>query len=386
MPEPGTLLGGLTSERFLAEYWQKRPLLVRGAMAAELPRVSPEELAGLACEDHVESRLIERPADGRAPSLRHGPFKPEDFSSLPATHWTLLVQQADRLLDPFADFLGRFDFVPNWRVDDVMISYAATGGGVGPHIDNYDVFLVQGAGRRRWRIGLNPVAEESAAPDDPLRTLTDFRADAEWILEPGDMLYLPPRLAHEGEAIEPCMTYSVGFRAPSYREIVFGMLGSVPAYPEPEPRYTDPDLQTQAHPGEITPSALKQVAEILRRTLLDPERTAETFGRLMTDPGDDEPERLERCDGIFEQLEGGLGLRRSSPRHFAFVERRDGGRTLFVGGSVYHLSTDLAEAVPILTGSARITFDTIRPFLSKARFRDVFDELVTRGFLLPEED
>ncbi len=386
MPDPGALLGGLTAERFLAEYWQKRPLLVRGAMASDLPGVSPEELAGLACEDHVECRLIERPDDGRAPSLRHGPFAAEDFAALPATHWTLLVQQADRYLDPFADLLGRFDFVPNWRVDDVMISYAATGGGVGPHIDSYDVFLVQGAGRRRWRIGLDPVARESAAPDDPLRTLTDFRADTEWILEPGDMLYLPPRLPHEGEAIEPCTTYSIGFRAPSYREIVFGMLGSVPAYPEPEPRYADPDLELQTHPGQITPRALEQVGEILRQTLLNPERMAETFGRLMTDPGDDEPERLEPREGIFEHLERGLGLRRSSPRHFAFVERGDGGRTLFVGGAVYHLPTDLADAVPILTGSARIAIDTIRPFLGKARFRDVFDELVTRGFLLPEED
>ncbi len=386
MPEPGTLLGGLTSERFLAEYWQKRPLLVRSAMAAELPGVSPEELAGLACEDDVESRLIERPADGRSPSLRHGPFTPQDFASLPATHWTLLIQQADRFLDPFADLLGRFDFVPNWRVDDVMISYAAAGGGVGPHIDNYDVFLVQGSGRRRWRIGLDPVGRESAAPDDPLRTLTDFRADTEWILEPGDMLYLPPRLAHEGEALEPCTTYSIGFRAPSYREIVFGMLGSVPAYPEPEPRYADPDLELPSHAGEITPQALKRIAEILQETLLDPARMAETFGRLMTDPGDDEPERLEPRDAIFEQLEAGLGLRRSSPRHFAFVERRDGGRTLFVGGSVYHLPVELSEAVPVLTESAPIVIDSIRPFLNKARFRDVFDELVTRGFLVPEGD
>ena len=199
MTTPATLLGQLDTRSFLELHWQKRPLLVRGALPGIDPGLNAEELAGLACEDGVDSRLVlER--DGRHPwDVRFGPFSRQDFASLPATHWTLLVQEVDRLLPGVAALLEHFRFVPNWRIDDVMVSYAAPGGSVGPHVDNYDVFLIQAAGHRKWSLGAGPLPDPAPClPDLGLEILESFEPAASWELEPGDMLYLPPRLAHHG--------------------------------------------------------------------------------------------------------------------------------------------------------------------------------------------
>jgi len=195
------LLGGLTPERFLAEYWQKRPLLVRQAIPGFKSPLSADELAGLACEPEVESRLILEKGGSRPWQLEHGPFEEERFATLPESHWTLLVQRVNHWVPAVADLLDHFAFLPSWRLDDIMISYAADQGSVGPHTDQYDVFLLQGAGRRRWQIDAS-VTDESPLLDHPdLRILAQFHATDEWVLEPGDLLYLPPGLAHYGVAL-----------------------------------------------------------------------------------------------------------------------------------------------------------------------------------------
>ena len=209
---------GISRETFLREYWQQRPLLMRQALPpASLP-LEADELAGLACEEAFESRLIiERgPQDWE---LRHGPFTADDFATLPEAQWTLLVQDVDKYLPGAARLLEAFDFVPSWRIDDIMVSYASDRGGVGPHSDAYDVFLMQGPGRRRWRLSFHDYDDDDLIPGLEQRILSHFETDQEWVLEAGDVLYLPPGIAHWGVAEGPCMTYSLGFRAPSQQEL-----------------------------------------------------------------------------------------------------------------------------------------------------------------------
>jgi 50S ribosomal protein L16 3-hydroxylase len=203
MSIPETLLGDLTPEAFLRDYWQKKPLLIRGALPDFVTPVAPDELAGLACEDDVTARLILEQGGDYPWQMRFGPFDEDDFAALPETHWTLLVQEVDRLVPEVADLLDAFRFLPNWRIDDVQISYAPPHGNAGAHLDNYDVFLLQGMGRRRWQISSTPIPEDEEVyvEDVDVRILQDFEPDEEWIVEPGDLLYLPPRLRRIGTAL-----------------------------------------------------------------------------------------------------------------------------------------------------------------------------------------
>lgn len=203
---PLQLLGGLTAREFLRDYWQRNPLLIRQAIPDFETPLSPDELAGLALEEEVESRII-APGEQGPWQLRQGPFKEEDFSTLPEREWTLLVQAVDQFVPEVAELVEPFKFLPSWRIDDVMISYAAPGGGVGPHYDNYDVFLLQGYGRRRWKIGQRCTSESPLQDNPDIKILAEFEQTDEWVLEPGDMLYLPPQLAHDGIAEDECMTF-----------------------------------------------------------------------------------------------------------------------------------------------------------------------------------
>lgn len=278
------LLGGLTAQAFLDSYWQRRPLLVRAAMPDFRSPLQPDELAGLACEDDVEARLIlER--GGRVPwEVRHGPFTEADFAALPASHWTLLVQDVEKHLPALAPLLDAFSFVPRWRIDDLMISYAAPEGSVGPHLDQYDVFLLQAHGRRRWQVQFPPPSSEALLAGVELRILREFNPSEEWILEPGDMLYLPPGVPHHGVALEPCMTYSIGFRAPSRTEL----LGELVDYLHErgaDPRYADPGLTATDRPGELSPAVAEALRNFLRGALeLPPDEWAGLLGRALTQP------------------------------------------------------------------------------------------------------
>jgi len=209
------LLGGLSAKKFLSQFWQKKPLLVRDAISDFKGVVQAPELFALSLRDDIESRLVSRRRG--AWQMQQGPFSRTQFARLPKSGWTLLVQGLNLELPEADALLRRFRFLPYARLDDVMVSYAVRGGGVGPHFDSYDVFLLQGPGRRRWSVGKE--REPELDPKAPLRILRNFRPEKEWLLEPGDMLYLPPGWAHDGVALEPCFTYSIGFRAPSHREV-----------------------------------------------------------------------------------------------------------------------------------------------------------------------
>ncbi len=266
------------AKAFLRDHWQKKPLLIRDPWSAWHNPLSPDELAGLACEDDVESRLIAQSQDQW--ELEHGPLPETRFAELGRAPWTLLVQAVDSHVPEVAALRTAFSFIPDWRIDDVMVSYASDGGGVGPHFDQYDVFLIQGLGQRRWQIG--GLCDETTAlsPHDDLRLLADFEPTDEWVLEPGDMLYVPPRFAHNGVAVgENCMTYSIGFRAPSRAELIAHFCDHVLDSLDDDDRYTDPDLTLQDDPGIVSEEAIDRLHAMVREKMDDRQEFARWFRR-----------------------------------------------------------------------------------------------------------
>ncbi len=259
MNKPLALLNNLTPSQFLAEYWQKKPLLIKKHLPDFNGLLSPNELAGLACEDDVLARIISH-KKGKW-TLKNGPFDDADFTKLPIgtskkSDWTLLVQNVNHHLPEAADLLALFNFIPHARLDDLMVSYAPKGSGIGAHVDSYDVFLLQGAGKRNWKISAQK--DLSLVENTPLKILQNFKAEQEWTLEAGDMLYLPPQIAHWGVSeSDDCMTYSIGFRAPKTQELAHEFLNYlqdnlVQDNFDAEGLYTDADLALQKHPAEIS--------------------------------------------------------------------------------------------------------------------------------------
>lgn len=279
-----TLLGGLTPREFLKRHWQKRPLLIRGAWPGFKPPLSAEELAGLACAQGVESRLVLQTRKAPGWQLRQGPFQHRDFTRLPRSRWTLLVQDVDKHVPGAASLLDAFGFIPRWRIDDLMVSYAANGGSVGPHVDAYDVFLLQAEGMRRWDITTQPQSEHTA-PGLELKQVKSFAAEESWLLMPGDMLYLPPGVAHHGIAFGECMTYSIGFRVPSRSEMLADYTGALMQDGGGSLRYEDPGLTPTQHPGELTPGARARARQLLRSRLKPSDASLDIwFGCYMTEP------------------------------------------------------------------------------------------------------
>jgi len=255
------LLGGLPVARFLRRFWQKEALLVRGAVAGFRDPFTTAELFALARRDDVESRVVVRA--GARWSLEHGPFRRADFAALPARNWTLLVQGVNLVSAQGDALLRRFAFIPYARLDDLMVSYAAPGGGVGPHVDSYDVFLLQGMGRRRWRYGLQE--DVTLRPRLPLKILERFAPKRADVLAAGDMLYLPPQYAHDGVAIDPCLTYSIGFRAAGAEELAGAFLDFLHDELEIPGRYADPDLGPIREPAEIDAAMRRRCERMLKR-------------------------------------------------------------------------------------------------------------------------
>ena len=234
----------------------------------------------LSRRDDCESRLIVR--NGRSWKVEHGPFPSSRFRRLPSRDWTLLVQGVDLLLHEARQLLSSFSFIPYSRLDDLMVSYAPDGGGVGPHFDSYDVFLLQGPGRRRWQVSRQ--RDLALKEDSPLKILKSFRPEGEAVLEPGDMLYLPPQFAHDGQAIGDCYTYSIGFRAPSHRELVSEFLMFLEEKLQLPGRYADPELVVQNQPAEISSAMIRKVGRMLREIRWTSQDTAEFLGKYLTEP------------------------------------------------------------------------------------------------------
>jgi 50S ribosomal protein L16 3-hydroxylase len=277
------LLGGISPQTFMRRHWQKKPLLIRQAVPGGLALLGRATLFELAARDDVESRLIVR--DGSTWSMRHGPLQRSAIPSLKRSGWTLLVQGLDLHVATAHALLQRFRFVPDARLDDLMLSYASDGGGVGPHVDSYDVFLLQAQGRRRWRIGR--AQDKTLVPDVPLKILARFEPEQEWLLEPGDMLYLPPGWAHDGVAEGECLTASIGFRAPGRdqigRELLQRLLDDAEAVTQ-EVLFRDPKQAATAEPGRIPPELRAFALDAMTRVLADERGLDCTLGEVLSEP------------------------------------------------------------------------------------------------------
>ncbi|MDX2423395.1 MAG: cupin domain-containing protein [Amphritea sp.] len=336
--------GDISIEEFLRDYWQKKPLLVRNAFPDFDAPVGADELAGLSLEDDVESRLVIQSPDNNDWEIKHGPFDDETFAALPESHWTLLVQAVDHWVPEASEIIEQFRFIPNWRYDDLMVSFASQGGGVGPHYDNYDVFLIQTQGQRRWEVGGFFDQNSPRRANTPVMIMTDWDPEYNWVLEPGDMLYIPPQVGHNGIGeSDDCMTYSVGFRAPSHAEIMRNFTDFIGETLTSESRYTDPDLSLQDNPGEIRPEALDKIRAIFTDYLQDDARLGEWLGKFVTDPKypelDQSPEQPVTIDEIRDALKtGDLCFIRNEGSRFSYSVINDDQVQLYADGNCFKVS------------------------------------------------
>ena len=332
---------GMPPAEFLRDYWQKKPLLVRNAFHGLGTPIEPEDLAGLACEEGTLSRLVAHDRDEDRWLVRHGPFDEALFPQLGDHDWTLLVQDVDKWDADVAALLPAFGFLPRWRIDDVMVSFAATGGSVGAHVDQYDVFLLQAQGRRRWQIDAGEKPPLDFRDDVELKLLRDFTPSHDWVLEPGDMLYLPPGVPHHGVAVEPCLTFSIGMRAPSAAELLGDFVDTLAAEADEALRYRDPDLVPPVDANEIDAASMARVVEALNLLRMnDPDRLGDWFGRFITlyrsagvaAPPDSAPSRIE----VEWDLDRGARLLRHPWSRMAWRRAGKGGR-LFASGQSFEL-------------------------------------------------
>lgn len=387
--KPFDLLGGRTPEQFLREYWQKKPLLIRNALPGIEGLLEPDEVAGLALEEDIESRIIvERsPVDWE---LRHGPFTEKTFKNLPKTHWTLLIQALDQYVPAVSDLLSPFEFIPSWRIDDVMVSYAPEGGSVGPHYDYYDVFLIQTHGQRRWQLGQMCDDGTPLLPNLPIRILNDFQPEQEWVLNPGDMLYLPPGLAHYGVALGECMTMSVGFRAPSEQDILLDYVHSQLQSVQQDKRYTDPDLVPQANPGWVGPDAIERMADIMRRAVSDPDRISRWMGSYLTQTKyEREPEPPESDysdDDVAELLMANQSIRREESTRMLYTGDIHRPEHFFINGAEVGIPPLTHSLVLYLCKQRFYRPATLEMFCRTPECLSFVTQLLNQGILYFEDD
>ena len=340
VPDLKALLGGMSPTRFFREYWHKKPLLIRNAVP-NLDRVlDGDGLKALACREEAEGRLVRHVRDNWR--VQHGPFTAAELATLPKQDWSLLVSGVN-LLNPVGDaLLNAFNFAPYARLDDLMVSFAPPGGGVGPHFDAYDVFLIQGLGRRRWEISAQDDLE--LIDDCPLRILKRFRVDQSWELEPGDMLYLPPQYAHNGVALTDCMTWSIGFRTPTTQEMATQFLVYLQDQICLDGVYADPDLTYSRHPGRIPDamaSGLKDMIGKIRWTDADMD---DFIGRYLSEPKAHvffDPPGRPASAAVFHRRLQAKGI------------RLDARSLMLYRGKVFYVNGERVEAEPGLAPQLR---------------------------------
>ncbi len=383
-------LGEYSVETFLKEYWQKRPLLIRNAFPDLESPVAADELAGLACETEIESRIVLEEEDGAPWQLRNGPFDENHFQSLPESHWTLLVQGLDYWVPQVADLLEAFRFIPNWRLDDIMASYAPVGGSVGPHFDQYDVFLLQTEGQRRWKLG--PVCDQDSPRVDrtPLHILSEFETLEEYVLNPGDMLYLPPGVSHWGIAENDCITLSIGFRTPNEAEILTGfsdfLVGQLPL----ENHLSDPDPRVLDNPGRIDQPVIDELIRIVTANTGRRDLLAAWFGQAMTEPKHsgivEAPDEPHSVKNVRQKVAVGRDLSWNEGSRFAFHDVNSEERYLFVDGERYVLRHEARELAKLLCAGRRIPADELNSWMEEDALAELVTHLFNQGSLYDPEE
>lgn len=378
---------GMPVRRFLREHWQKKPLLVRGAIPSLVDPLTPDELAGLSCEDGVESRIVRERGGAQPWEVTFGPHPEERFGELPERGWTLLVQELNRHVPEAALLLEHFAFLPNVRVDDVMVSYAAPRGSVGPHLDSYDVFLVQGMGKRRWRYGTRPSKDRRFREGLDLRILERFVFDEDEVLGPGDMLYLPPGFAHHGVAVTPCLTYSIGFRAPGFGEMWQSFATHLASRPEGRGAelLTDPPLSPADNPGAVPPSLLAEVRRAIRAMDSSDETLDRWFISFATrlSPGHalTPPKKKLTAAALLERLARGDTVARSEEGRWAFLPTSRGALRLYVAGEEHEVDPLAAPLARALCAARRFEGRELAALTTSTSARALFVRLVDLGGL-----
>ncbi|MBF6056949.1 MULTISPECIES: cupin domain-containing protein [Thiomicrorhabdus] len=375
---------------FLNDYWQKKPLLLRNALPEFETPVSPEELAGLSLEEEIESRIVIQHGKENY-ELKRGPFSEEDYASLPEQNWTLLVQGCDRLLPEVADILNDFDFLPRWRIDDIMISYAATGGNVGPHFDHYDVFLLQASGQRRWYITSQDCHEDNYIQGVDLRLMQTFKVEEEFVLNPGDILYLPPKVGHHGVALDDqCMTFSVGYRSYRGQELWDSLgdhLSEMSLFKE---LYYDPQMPTSLNPGEVTKEAALQAKKLLLEKLEDETLLQTWFARFATQLDQSAAQQLPEplteeetpaLQEFIDALYGEHGLIKDAVCRFAFTEI-DGKTQLYINGSIWKDFDAPGEFIQRLANNSFLDQEALSSYLAEQSVQELLFDLWKAQYLI----
>lgn len=357
--EPLQLLGGLSPQTFMQRHWQKKPLVIRQAIPGFNPPLNRADLFDLAADEEVQSRLIvQSSAGGKQPwRFKHGPFNRKALPALKQPGWTLLVQGVDLLDERVHSLMNQFRFVPDARLDDVMVSYATDGGGVGPHFDSYDVFLLQAHGQRRWRIGRQK--DLSLQPDMPLKILAHFEPEMEFVLNAGDMLYLPPRYAHDGVAVGECITYSIGFRAPSRSELAGELLQRLAedaADAVGDGLYADPKQSALAQSGEIPGTLVEFARKALDDALRDPLALQRVLGEYLTEPKG----HVSFDGGQADAVTGGLVLDRRTRMAYD-------AKHVFINGESFVASGRDAQLIRLLADERVLNAASVKRLSAPAR-------------------
>jgi 50S ribosomal protein L16 3-hydroxylase len=384
-------LNNFDQKDFLENYWQKKPMVIRNAFE-DVAWIEPDELAGLACEAEVESRIILQQDDDW--KVEHGPFPEKRFSTLPKTHWTLLVQGVDQWLPDVAGILKSFGFLPAWRLDDIMVSYAPVGGTVSQHYDFFDVFLIQGEGSRTWQIGDICGSHSDYIPDIPVRILKDFQAKMEVTLQSGDILYIPAKYSHYGVSVEDSVTYSVGFRAPSIRDVVDGVSTAALEHLLEDERFEDSLLSLGAERAEISVDAINHVKAMLLKAMSDESLIRSWLGQYVTERKYPEHEIVSgEVDNYLERLQEGESLIKDPSARFAYfirdhVKKADvvtdeGKAILFADGEEYLSSVALAKYI---SNQYELDSDILMKLLSSEQDKKVVESLILTGALVFEDD
>ena len=338
--------GSPTPSEFLRDYWQTKPLLIRQAFPGFTPELDADEIAGMACDEQAESRLVTGSFPEHDWELRYGPFTETDFASLPAANWTLLVQDVEKHYPPVHSLFDEFCFLPSWRIDDLMVSVAGPGGSVGPHADQYDAFLLQVEGTKRWQFTVT--FDPTLVQDCELNVLQSFAPEQEWVLEPGDMLYLPPGIAHHGVALDQGMTWSIGMRAPSTADLLQA-LGDWLAQNRAEgQRYGDSGIPPPDRAGEIDAAAIERFRQLMVKVANDGVDFRSFLGafvssdRLAHEPAP--PAEQLDFQALGKALKQGAIIQHNPWTRLAWLESQPGA-ILFASGEEYSCPADLAEKI-----------------------------------------
>lgn len=391
------MINNLDITDFLNNYWQKKPLIIRSAFPDYQSPISADQLAGLACEDFVESRIILENKTTPNWSLEHGPFIESRFSKLPRTHWTLLIQGLNKIFPDIDDLLHEFNFIPTWRVDDLMASYAAPGGSVGPHIDQYDVFLFQESGRRKWMISEKPVTDDNFEKDLPLKIIKSFTPETEWIVEAGDILYLPPNVSHYGIALEnekdenkaDCITFSIGFRAPSHADLLTSYVDEYVTELSVDKRYNDPTLTATNNPGEISDAAINKIQEILISHINNKEKVKSWFGRYITEylHSEDEIDNNElKHDDFIKAYVNNAVLRRPAVVRANYIKENESSINLYINGQHYPIDTEATGIAILFCDQHLLRYDTIKTKITSKKSSQFLCDLFNAGYLEFEDN